>query len=102
MKLAKAKDEVIHKIEVVPSEIGLLGSNVKIEDDMKKSQNGNLIPMKPSIVGVKARIFLSFHGHIGKVNSKIGGSSIKWNQWKALHNAVKDHGDDGESHTTGR
>ena len=53
--------------------------------------------MKPSIKGVKARRFLSFHGHIGKVNSRIDGSSIKWNQWKALHNAIKDHTDDGES-----
>ena len=97
LKPAKAKDKAIHKIEAVLSEIGLHGGNVNIEANMKKSQNGNLIPMKPSIGGVKERRFLSFNGHIGKVNSRTGGSSIKWNQWKALCNAVKDHGDDGES-----
>ena len=63
---------------------------------MKKLGKGNLVPIKPSIGGVKARRFLSFHGTLGKVNSKIGGSSIKWSEWKALHNALNDHGDEGQ------
>ena len=77
MKLAIAKDEAIHKIEAVLSQIGLHGGNVKIEANMKKSRKSNLIPMKPSIKGVRARKFLSLHTTIGKVNSKIGDSSIK-------------------------
>ena len=52
---------------------------------------------KQSIGGVKARRFLGFHGQQGKFNSRTGGSSIKWNQWKALHNAIKDHGDEGQT-----
>ena len=35
---------------------------------------------------------------MGKINSRTGGSIVKWNQWKALHNAIKDHGDEGQSH----
>ena len=76
---------------------GLHGGCVKIEADLKKSSKGNLVPIKPSIGGVKARRFLGFGGSQGKINSQIGGSSIKWEQWKALHNAIKDHGDGGQT-----
>ena len=34
---------------------------------------------------------------MGKINSRTGGSIVKWNQWKALHNAIKDHDDEGQS-----
>ena len=79
------------------SEIGSHGGNVKIEADMKRSGKGNLVPIKPSIGGVKAQRFMGYHGMPGSINSRTGGSSIKWSQWKALHNAIKDHGDQGES-----
>ena len=87
------RDSAIKKVEQVLSKIGLHGGGVKIEADIKKSHRGNLVPIKPSIGGVKARRFLGFCGSQGKINSQTGGSSIKWEQWKALHNAVKDHGD---------
>ena len=72
----KARDAATQKLESVLCEIGLHGGNVKIEADMKKSRKGDLTPMKPSIGGVKARRFLSFHGYIGNVNSRIGSSFI--------------------------
>lgn len=93
----KERDSAIQKIEKVLSEIGLHGGNVKIEADIKKSGKGNLIPIKPSIGGVKARRFLGFRGTLGRINSRTGGSSIKWEQWKVLHNAIKDHGDGGQT-----
>ena len=93
----KERDTAIQKIEGVLSELGLHGGNVKIEADIKKSGKGNLVPIKPSIGGVKARRFLAFHGTLGKINSANGGSSIKWEQWKVLHNAIKDHGDGGQA-----
>ena len=96
LRPAKARDEAIQKLEKVLSEIGLHGGNVKIVADTKKSGKGNLVPIKPSIGGVKARRFLSCYKNLGKINARAGGSSIKWNQWKALHNAIKDHGDDGQ------
>ena len=40
---------------------------------------------------------MGFHDSLGKVNSKAGGFAIKWNQWKVLHNAIKDHGDEGHA-----
>ena len=40
---------------------------------------------------------MGFHGEVGKINREYGESNIKWNMWKLLHNAVKDHGDDGNA-----
>ena len=74
LRPAKTRDTAIKKIEEVLSEIGLHGGNVKIEADMKRSGKGNLVPIKPSIGGVKARRFLGFHGTLGSVNSRTGGS----------------------------
>ena len=89
-----AREDAIRSIEKVLSEIGLHGGNVVIETDPQKSSSGNNVAKKPSIGGVKARRFLGFHGKLGKINLKKGTSNIKYNQWKALRNAVKDHGDD--------
>ena len=73
-------------------EIGLHSGKVVIETDLKRSTGGNNVPRKASTIGgVKARTFLGFHGKLGKLNSKRGTSNVKYNQWKALHNAVKDH-----------
>ena len=47
---------------------------------------------------MKARRFLSFNGELGKINSK-QGSTIKYGQWKVLHNAIKDHADGGCART---
>lgn len=79
------------------SSIGLHGGNVKIVADNKRSTSTHQVPIKPSIGGVKARRFLKFHGKHGKLNSKQGGSTIKYEQWRKLHNAVKDHGDNGQA-----
>ena len=92
-----ARDGAVKRIEEALSEIGLHGGNVKIETDQKKSRTGNNVPRKPSVGGVKARRFLGFHGEVGKINRERGESNIKWNMWKLLHNAVKDHGDDGNA-----
>lgn len=92
-----AREDAIRSIEKVLSEIGLHGGNVVIETDPQKSSSGNNVAKKPSIGGVKARRFLGFHGKLGKINLKKGTSNIIYNQWKALHNAVKDHGDDGRA-----
>ena len=89
--------EAISNMEEVLSGIGLHGGNVKIEPDLQKLSTGNNVPKKSAIGGVKARHFLGFHGKLGKINDNHGGSNIKWNMWKALHNTVKDHGDDGKA-----
>ena len=94
---AASRDAAIKSIERVLSEIGLHSGKVKIETDLKRSSNGNNVPKKVSIGGVKARAFLGFHGKLGKVNAKKGSSNVKYNQWKALHNAIKDHGLEGTS-----
>ena len=47
---------------------------------------------------MKARRFLTFNGDLGKINSK-RGSTIKYEQWKVLHNAIKDHTDGGLART---
>ena len=93
----KERDLAIKKIEEVLSKIGLHGGNVKIEADIKKYGKGNLVPIKPSIGGVKARRFLRFHGTLGRINSRSGGSTVKWEQWRVLHNAIKDHEDGGQA-----
>ena len=48
LRPAKAKEEAIHKIEAVLSEIGLHGGNVKIEVGLNKLGNGDLVLIKPS------------------------------------------------------
>ncbi len=93
LKPLSAKEQAISCIEKVLSEMGLHGGNVVIETDPRRSGKGNDVPKKPSIGGVKARRFLGFHGK----QSKQGPSTIPYNQWRALHNAVKDHGDDGRA-----
>ena len=91
------RERAIKQVEAALSEAGLHGGNVRIEADDKKSQNGNSVPRKPSIGGVKARRFFAFYGRLGKINQKKGSSTIKYDMWKVLHNAVKDHGDDGNT-----
>lgn len=90
--------ENLSKIEKILSDIGLHGGNVKIIADPKKSTETHKVPCKPSIGGVKARRFLSFNGELGKINSK-QGSTIKYGQWRILHNAIKDHADGGRART---
>ena len=82
------------------SSIGLHGGKVKIQVDEKQSTASHVVPCKPSIGGVKARWFLSFHGKHGKINEKVGGSTINFGVWKSVHNAVKDHNDQGHARTT--
>ena len=88
----------INKIEKILSSIGLHGGKVKIIADPKRSTKTHKVPCKPSIGGVKARRFLTFNGELGKINSK-QGSTIKYGQWKVLHNAIKDHVDGGFART---
>lgn len=99
----KEKDSSIHKeniakIEEILSNIGLHGGQVKIVADPKRSTETHQVPCKPSISGVKARRFLSFNGNLGKINRR-RGSTIKYGQWKVLHNAIKDHADEGRART---
>ena len=80
-------------MEVVLSEISLHGGDVHMTKDLKKSTNGKEVPIKPSIGGVKARRFLSCPQNTTR---KQDGQSqyvsrIKYNVWKQVHNAVKDH-----------
>ena len=77
------------------SEIGLHGGNVKIVKDMKKSSNEREVPLKPSIGGVKARRFLSKitttdQAKATKPTNVTYVSKIQYQQWRRLHNAVKD------------
>ena len=77
--------------------MGLHGGDVHITKDLKKSTNGKEVPIKPSIGGVKARRFLS---HPQNTTRKQGRQSqyvsrIKYNVWRQVHNAVKDHQGDG-------
>ena len=90
--------ENLSKIEKILSDIGLHGGKVKIIADPKRSTETHQVPCKPSIGGVKARRFLSFNGDLGKINSK-HGSTVKYGQWKVLHNAIKDHADGGHART---
>ena len=87
--------EAISKIEKILSEMGLHGGHVKIVADTKRSTTSSEVPVKPSIGGVKARHFFAFHGEHGKINKRQNFSTINYNLWKKLHNAVKDHGDKG-------
>ena len=87
----------IRKIEEILSDMGLHGGQVKIVADTKRSTTSHQVPIKPSLGGVKARRFLSFHGQLGKINLNRNFSTTKYGLWKKLHNAVKDHGDNGEA-----
>ena len=62
--------EVGRKIEDILSDMGLHGGQVKIVADTKRSIASHQVPIKPSLGGVKARRFLSFHGELGKNQSK--------------------------------
>lgn len=97
LKPKSAADEGIKKIEQVLSEMGLHGGRVEIVACKKRSTESHEVPIKPSLGGVKARRFLSFHGELGKINKNRNFSTIKYGLWKKLHNAVKDHGDNGEA-----
>lgn len=93
------RKEAILSLERVLSDIGLHGGNVRILKDMKKSTNEKDVPMKPSISGLKARRFLSKPIHLvrqkktktGKVYTSNYISKIHYEQWKRVHNAIKDH-----------
>lgn len=95
IKDATERKNAITALEKVLSEIGLHGGNVQIVKDMKKSSNDKDVPMKPSIGGVKARIFLSKitsndQHKVTKPKKVTYTSKIQYQQWKRLHNAVKD------------
>ena len=91
------RKEAVQSLKAVLSEIGLHGGDVHITKDLKKSTNGKEVPIKPSIGGVKARRFLSRPQNItrnqGRQSQYI--SRVKYNVWKRVHNAVKDHQADG-------
>ena len=74
-------------------EIGLHGGNVHIQKDNRSSTHEKDVPMKPSIGGVKARRFLSKIGSDDQNNTQrvTYTRKIEYQQWKKLHNAVKDH-----------
>ena len=95
IKDAAQRKNAITALEKVLSEIGLHGGNVQIVKDMKKSSNEKDVPMKPSIGGVKARRFLSKiigndQERVRKAKKSTYRSKIHYQQWKKLHNAVKD------------
>ena len=75
--------------------MGLHGGQVKIVADTKRSTSTHEVPIKPSLGGVKARRFLSFHGEQGKINKGRNFSTVNYGLWRKLHNATKDHGDNG-------
>ena len=93
-KNTSAHKENIRNIEQVFSNIGLHGGKVKILANTKRSMETHKIPSKPSIRGLKVRRLSSFNGNLGRFNSK-QGSTMKYGKWKALHNAIKDHADEG-------
>lgn len=95
IKDAQERKDAITALEKVLSEIGLHGGNVKIVKDMKKSSNEREVPLKPSIGGVKARRFLSKitttdQAKATKPTNVTYVSKIQYQQWRRLHNAVKD------------
>ncbi len=87
--------DAIKKIEKILSEMGLHGGQVKIVADTKRSTTSHEVPILTSLGGVKARRFLTFHGEHGKINKSQKFSTINYGLWKKLHNAIKDHGDNG-------
>ena len=89
--------EGIKKIEEILSEMGIHGGKVEIVPCKKRSTESHEVPIKPSLGGVKARRFLSFHGELGKINKNRDFSTIKYGLWKKLHNAVKDHANSSEA-----
>ena len=93
------RKQAISALEKNLSDIGLHGGNVRILKDTKKSTNEKEVPMKLSIGGVKARRFLSRPLHLkekkktkkGKIYHSTYVSTVTYDHWKNLHNAVKDH-----------
>lgn len=90
-------DEGIKRIEEILSEMGLHGGKVKIISCSKRSTTSHQVPIKPSLGGVKARRFLSYNGSKSRMRKDGSPSSIKYNLWKKLHNAIKDHANNGEA-----
>ena len=90
-------DASIRRIEQVLSEMGLHGGKVKIISCPKRSTTSHEVPIKPSLGGVKARRFLSYNGSNARINKDGNPSTIKYNLWKKMHNAVKDHANKGEA-----
>ena len=91
------RKEAVQSLEAVLSKIGLHGGDVHITKDIKKSTNGKKVHIKPSIGGVKARRFLSRPQNTTRKQGRQSQyvSRIKYNVWKQVHNAVKDHQADG-------
>lgn len=90
-------DASIRRIELL--EMGLHGGKVKIIACPKISTTSHEVPIKPSLGGVKARRFLSYNGSNARINKDGNPSTIKYNLWKKMHNAVKDHANKGEQET---
>lgn len=88
----------ISSLENALSDIGLHGGNVKLEVDEKRSKGGKCIPKKVSISGVKARKFLSMPAQSEDANDVTTTRRVlSYNKWKAVHNAVVDHADQGRA-----
>ena len=97
----KNRRKAIESMERVLFDIGLQGKNVKITKDLKKSTNGQDVPCKPSIGGAKARRFLSQTRNKTTMNKGIlHNSTVKYDVWRAVHNAVKDHEANGVARTS--
>lgn len=79
-------------IEDALSSMQLHGGNVQIEQDQKLSTSEKDLPKKVSVGGVKARRFLSRPAaNTTKKRATNHVSRIEYQQWRKLHNAVKDH-----------
>ena len=92
----------IRQLEGALSNIGLLGENVKLEVDEKRSKNGRSVRRKVSVNGVKARKFLSLsvqnEDNISeRTGNQIAIRLINFNRWKTVLNAVVDHADNGRA-----
>ena len=86
-------------LEMFLGDMLLHGGEVQISQDKKRSGNEIDIPRKISVGGVKARRFLTrpVNNRLqkptkhGKYYKRTHVSRIEFEQWKKLHNVVKDH-----------
>ena len=92
------RKKAIAALEMFLGDMKLHGGEVQIVQDKKKSNNEVDIPRKVSLGGVKARRFLSRPvdnrrqklTKRGKYYKTTHVSRIEFEQWKKLHNTVKD------------
>ena len=93
------RNKAIAALELFLGNMKLHGGEVQIVQDKKKSTSEIDIPRKVSLGGVKARRFLSRPidnrrqklTKRGKYYNRTHVSRIEFEQWKKLHNTVKDH-----------